>query len=84
MLTNYVEPKIEAGADEVQPPAVEIESAPLAPIQTGLPGEDGSGTVDAPQARNSKLVGFERGSVREEKATLTRPLKANRMYWSKP
>jgi hypothetical protein len=64
MWTRHVTLKAESGSAEIIPPITESQSLPLIPVQKESPDEIIFSPEYTRQNRNSKLVGFERGSKR--------------------
>jgi len=64
MFTNYAELIVEAGSASVITPTIESERLSPAPIQTKFIDGVILNPEDASQSRNSRLVGFDRGTMR--------------------
>jgi hypothetical protein len=63
MHTNYAELEVETGSASVMTPAIESERSSSVLIQTGFPDAVIFNPEDASQRRNSRLVGFDRGTM---------------------
>ncbi len=64
MFTTYAELKVKVGPTKVENSTNESERFPPTPLQTEFPDETGLSPEDTSQSRSSKLVGFERGTMR--------------------
>jgi len=66
MHTNYAELEVEAGSASVMTPAIESERSSPALIQTEFTDAVIFNPEGTSQRRNSRLVGFDRGTIRSQ------------------